>query len=118
MVTVNERVIGIVGGMGPEAGLNLCRTILTHTPADTDQDHLSVIHISYSKYIADRTAFIQGRTFVNPAYSIVEVIRKLEMAGATIVCLACNTAHAPEIFNVIMRELEKMNSKVQLINMP
>lgn len=118
MNTIKESVIGIVGGMGPEAGLNLCRSILAHTPAGSDQDHLSVILMSYPKYIVDRTAFIEGRSPVNPAYSIVEIIRKLEMAGAEIVSLACNTAYSPQIFNVILRELERGRSRIQLINMP
>jgi aspartate racemase len=104
--------------MGPEAGLSLYHSIFSHTKAKKDQDHLSVILMSFSKHIADRTAFLEGEVLINPAYAIVEVIGKLETAGARIVGLACNTTHSPEIFDVIREQLDKRDSQVRLLNMP
>lgn len=113
-----DKVIGIVGGMGPEAGLALYNSILRLTGAATDQQHLSVILMSFPKHIADRTAYIEGSTPVNPAYNVAEIICKLERSGAQVVGIACNTSHAPEIYNVILEQLEKAGSNVTLINMP
>jgi aspartate racemase len=114
----DDNVIGIVGGMGPEAGLALFKNILKHTKATRDQDHLSVVLMSFPKYITDRSSFLNGSENVNPAYNAARIIEKLEHAGAKVVGLACNTSHTQEIFNVVLQELRRTNSKVKLINMP
>jgi aspartate racemase len=114
----NENLIGIVGGMGPHAGLTLFNSILCHTKASVDQQHLSTILMSFPGYITDRTAFLEGQSVANPAYNIAGVIRKLENAGAAVIGIACNTSYAPPIYNVITEELFNMKSKVKLVNMP
>jgi aspartate racemase len=115
---VKENVIGIVGGMGPQAGIDLFSYILSHTTASTDQEHLPVIVMSLPGHLGDRTAFLEGSIRTNPAYNIARIIGKLESAGANIIGIACNTAHVPGIFNVIEDELAKKNSRVTLMNMP
>jgi aspartate racemase len=74
--------------------------------------------MSFPEDITDRTAFLEGIEPVNPATAITRVIRKLEAAGATVIGIACNTAHAPRIYRVIENELEQLNSSVHLVNMP
>ena len=74
----NKKVIGIVGGMGPESGIMLCNNITSRTIATTDQQHHSIILMSFPKSIVDRTAFLNGDIEINPAYQIVEIICKLE----------------------------------------
>lgn len=118
MNSVQDQVIGIVGGMGPHAGAALFNKILAHTDAKEDQQHLSAILMSFPRDIVDRTAFLEGRELVNPANSIVSVISKLEYAGAGIIGIACNTSHSPAIYDVIIEELKKRNSSIQLLNMP
>ncbi len=113
-----DEVIGIVGGMGPQAGLALYNSILCHTKAETEQQHLSVILMSFPGCIVDRTLFLEGIETLNPAFVILDIINKLEKAGAKVVGIACNTAHAPRIYNVILEELAKSNSTVNLLNMP
>jgi aspartate racemase len=113
-----EKVIGIVGGMGPEAGLMLFNRILAHTKAGTDQEHLSVLLMSFPGHIVDRTMFLEGATTINPAHNVVKIIEKLEHAGAKVIGMACNTIHAPRIFDVISEELYKMNSRSTLLHMP
>ena len=49
-----DRMIGILGGMGPEATLDLYRHIINLTPAIRDQDHIRVLIYSNPK-IPDRT---------------------------------------------------------------
>ena len=54
-----ERVIGVLGGMGPEATLAFYQELIANTPAARDQDHLRVVIESNPK-IPDRTAAIVG----------------------------------------------------------
>ena len=113
-----EPVIGIVGGMGPQAGAALFNSILQHTKAATDQEHYSVILMSFPGRIADRTAFLEGNTRSNPAYPIAEVLRQLEKAGATVAGIACNTSYCQGIYEVILAELDRTDTRISLVNMP
>lgn len=113
-----DTVIGIVGGMGPRAGAALLNSIISQTPAGSDQEHLSTILMSFPGSIGDRTSWLEGRLSTNPAYGIARVIQKLENAGANLVGIACNTSHAPRIYDIILNELERMNSQVKLLDMP
>ena len=113
-----DKVIGIVGGMGPQAGLALFNHILCHTHAATDQQHLSVMLMSFPQHIQDRTSFMEGKVSISPAYNVVRVIEKLIVGGAKVIGIACNTSYSPEIFNIIVEELDKLDSKVKLLNMP
>lgn len=112
----NEKLIGIVGGVGPYAGLDLVRKIFDQTEAKSDQQHLPLALLSLPQEVEDRTAFLSGRTTNNPAYGIVKVIKKLVGIGASVVGIACNTAHAPQIFNVIVEEINKANISVKLLH--
>ena len=113
----DEQMIGIVGGVGPYAGLDLAEKIFDQTIASADQEHLPVALLSVPEKIAERTEFILGNTAVNPAIALVEVISKLEHLGAAVVGIPCNTAHAPQIFDVIIGKLEEADSTVHLLHM-
>lgn len=118
MNTENNKIIGIVGGMGPRAGVTLCDYVIQHTKADKDQEHLSTILMSFPYHIEDRTNYLEGESNINPAFSIVKIIISLEGLGASVVGLACNTSYAKPIYDVIVRELRSIGSKVLLVNMP
>ena len=111
------QTIGIVGGMGPMAGVELHRRIITSLSVDKDQDHPSVIHISRSRNIPDRTEFLNGLVSENPAGSIVQVIQELDQLGADVVGIPCNTSHAYPIFSRISEEVDHLGLKVGLRNM-
>ena len=38
-----SRLVGILGGMGPLATVDLMAKIIAHTPAACDQDHVPVV---------------------------------------------------------------------------
>ncbi len=40
---MGENVIGILGGMGPEATVDCFDKIIENTPARTDQEHIRII---------------------------------------------------------------------------
>ena len=56
---MSERVIGILGGMGPEATADLFLEIIRLTPARKDRDHVPVLIFSNPR-IPDRTRAILG----------------------------------------------------------
>ena len=110
-------VIGIVGGVGPYAGLDLQRKILEQTIAAADQDHLPVIAVSWPGPIPDRTAYLLGHVAANPALAIVEQLRLLANAGASVAAIPCNTAHAPTIFDIIQTGVAGFERPPRLLNM-
>lgn len=87
-----EKVIGVLGGLGPWATLDLFEKILRLTPAQRDQDHLRVIIDSNAK-IPDRSPAILGRGD-DPTPALVATAMNLERAGAEVLVIPCNTAHA------------------------
>jgi aspartate racemase len=110
-------VVGIVGGVGPFAGLDLQRKLLEQTVAARDQDHLPVISVSWPGPIPDRTEFLLGQTSDNPAYPLLEQLRLLADAGATAAGIPCNTAHAPAIFDVIRAGVAGFERPLRLLHM-
>lgn len=114
---MQETIIGIVGGMGPKTGIDLANKIIKNTLADSDQEHIPLLLVSYPDKIKDRTDFLQGKHPENPAFAIYELIRQLESWGANIIGIPCNTSHAPQIMDVVSKQLAEQHSKVVLVNM-
>lgn len=85
------KVIGILGGMGPEATLDCFGKILKNTPAKRDSDHLRVV-IDSNPGIPDRIAAILGDG-ESPVPALVDGCRGLEKAGADFVIVPCVTVH-------------------------
>ena len=88
--------IGIVGGMGPAASNYLAQKITEMAPATCDQEHPFVVHIS-NPQIPDRTAYLVAGGD-DPVPEIAKTIRQLDSIGVDIICVPCNTAHAPSLF--------------------
>lgn len=84
-------MIGLLGGMGPLAGVDLARRIIERTPAVTDQGHIPLMLYSASQ-IPDRSAAILDGE-ASPLPELEEGVRVLVRAGARSVAIACNTAH-------------------------
>ena len=110
--------IGIIGGMGPHAGLDLHMKILNQTKASLDQDHFDIVHVAIASRIPDRTGFLLEEKGGNPAQGIFEAVKRLRMAGATVLGMPCNTAHAPVIFEALERKVAEHRVPVTLLNMP
>lgn len=87
----NPAILGILGGMGPEATAEFYRRIVAFTPACRDQDHLHVL-IDSDPSIPDRTSAILGQG-PSPLPALHAAARRLEQAGATMLLIPCNTAH-------------------------
>ncbi|MFN0035162.1 MAG: aspartate/glutamate racemase family protein [Saprospiraceae bacterium] len=110
-------MIGIVGGIGPMAGADLYKKIIENTVASTDQEHLPVLMASMPNEIADRTSFLLGKVTENPAHALAKIILLLERAGTRRIGIACNTAHALPIFDVMISILKEKGSQAEIVNM-
>jgi aspartate racemase len=84
-------MLGIFGGMGPEATVDLFRRIVEATPAQRDQDHLPTLVFSYPQ-VPERTPAIRSGDRAPVPY-LVEGVRLLDRAGASLIAIPCNTAH-------------------------
>ncbi|MCL2416492.1 MAG: amino acid racemase [Bacteroidales bacterium] len=111
------QTIGIIGGVGPNAGLDFVRNIFANTIARKDQEHLNCILISCSSIIPDRTEYLLSIVEENPAYGMFECAQRLYAAGANYVAVACNTAHSNKIFSLFRTMVEKSLPDFEIINM-
>ena len=88
---MNKKTIGILGGMGPLATVDLFRKITVHTDAKSDQEHPRVV-IDSNTDIADRTeALLHGGA--DPTPEMIKSAQHLERIGADVLIMPCNTAH-------------------------
>lgn len=86
---MEKKAIGVIGGMGPLATVDIFRKIVLHTRAQTDQEHLRVL-IDNNTAIPDRTeALLHGGG--DPAPEMVKSARLLERMGAGLLVIPCNT---------------------------
>lgn len=116
-IASQPEVIGVVGGVGPYAGLDLLAKVLVQTTASRDQDHLPVVSLSAPGEIPDRTEYLLGHIALNPAVPILDQIRRLSAAGATVAGIPCNTAHAAPIFDAIEAGLPGLARPPRLLHM-
>jgi aspartate racemase len=87
-----DKTVGILGGMGPEATIDLMQRIVDATPAGDDIDHIRMLVDNNPKVPSRIAALIDG-TGESPAPHIIEMARGLERQGADFLVIACNTAH-------------------------
>lgn len=111
-----QKVIGVLGGCGPYAGLHLVKSIFDETCAQKDQEHLPVYLSSVPAAITDRTGFLLDPRIDNPAHAIASLIAQMEKLGVDIAGIACNTSHAPGIFEVIQDDLFQAGCKIRLLH--
>ncbi|SES24510.1 aspartate/glutamate racemase family protein [Salipaludibacillus aurantiacus] len=81
-----SKIIGILGGMGPAATIDLFRKIVLNTKAETDQEHLPI-------FIYNNTKIPAVRESEKALNQLVISARILEKAGVDFIIMPCNTAH-------------------------
>ena len=86
-----NKLLGVLGGMGPLATVDFLKKLIEETPAGRDQDHIPVIAYSVPQ-IPDRPLAITGHG-ESPLPHMLDGIRTLKRAGAHTIAIACNTAH-------------------------
>lgn len=85
------KTIGILGGMGPLATVDLFEKIVLATKAEKDQDHIPIL-IDNKPQIADRTQAILNQG-PSPYKELLAGAKGLEKMGAGLLAIACNTSH-------------------------
>ena len=81
-------VLGVLGGMGPAATVEFLGRLQAYTPAEKDQDHIRVI-ADINPKAPDRN--VPGS---NAGAVLAEMAGALAGAGAQVLAMPCNTAHA------------------------
>lgn len=109
-------MIGVLGGMGPQAGLDLASKIIAETVASNDQDHIPMMIWSQTR-IPDRARFLADSTSPDPAPVIAEGFMRLEAAGAGVAGMACNTAHTPAIFDRVVKQLQDAGAGMPILHL-
>jgi len=92
LMAVNDKLVGIIGGMGPDATVDFMSRILQVTPASTDQDHVRMV-VENNPRIPSRQAAMRGEG-ESPGPAIAAVAARLEAMGADFLVMPCNLAHA------------------------
>lgn len=90
--TAEERIVGVLGGMGPEATADYFVKLIRNTPIEREQDHIHVIIDSNPKIPSRSEAIISGQT-AEVTRMLAQGARTLERAGAGMIVMPCNTAH-------------------------
>lgn len=85
------KTVGILGGMGSMATVDLFSKIIKHTHVTCDQDHIHIIVDNYAE-IPDRTHYILNHEH-SPLPKMIEAAKRLEAAGSDFIAMPCNTAH-------------------------
>ena len=83
-----SKVLGVLGGMGPAATVAFLARVQALTPADGDADHIRVV-MDLNPQVPDRNT--------RPGEAEAELGRmamRLKAAGAEVLAMPCNTAHA------------------------
>jgi len=92
MTTKKEKTVGIIGGMGPDATVDLMQRIIKLTPAIDDADHIHCIIDNNPKIPSRIKAIIEG-IGEDPGPCMAAMAQRLEACGADVLAIACNTAH-------------------------
>lgn len=89
----DDIIVGILGGMGPDATIDLMRRIVAKTPASDDQDHIRLL-VDHNPKVPSRIKALIDKTGESPAPVLIGMAQRLERGGASILAMPCNTAHA------------------------
>jgi aspartate racemase len=103
-----NKVLGVLGGLGPQATVYFSDMIVRYTEASRDQEHIPMIILNDTE-IPDRTAFILGTSEESPLPKMISDAKLLEEAGCSMIVIPCNTAH------FFYDEVEK-NVSIPIIN--
>lgn len=86
-----EKIIGILGGMGPYATVDFFKQILDLTPAKKEWEHLRLLIDNNVKIPSRTRAILYGEA--SPAPTVITGINNLSRAGADFVVVPCNSVH-------------------------
>jgi aspartate racemase len=86
-----DKVVGLLGGMGPEATIDIFQKIVQATNAKKDGDHLRIIVDNNPKIPSRQDAILIGTE--DPGPMLAMTAQNIEKAGADFIIICANTAH-------------------------
>jgi aspartate racemase len=86
-----DKILGVLGGMGPLASAHFMLRLTLLTPAEHDQDHVPAVLWSDPR-VPDRTVH-DPRGAADPLPWLLRGVRGLRAAGCGAIAMPCNTAH-------------------------
>jgi aspartate racemase len=86
-----KKIAGIIGGMGPQATIDLFQKVVSNTEASCDNEHIHIL-IDNNTDIPDRTKSILNHSDL-PLKYLSQSAKRLEKSGASFLAMPCNTAH-------------------------
>jgi aspartate racemase len=87
----NTKILGVLGGMGPAAGVEFLRLLTVGAPAQRDQEH-PVVYMISDPQIPDRTEAFTGKG-PDPTEHLQKRLETLCGWGVDLLAVPCNTAH-------------------------
>ncbi len=106
---MEQKRLGIIGGMGPKATSVFFEKIIENTVAHRDQDHIDMVILNHTS-LPDRTTAILNNTEEEFIEAIAKDIKLLEAAGVANIAIPCNTSH------YFYDRIQQM-TKINIINM-
>ena len=82
------KVLGVLGGMGPAATVAFLARVQALTPAGKDADHIRLL-VDINPQVPDRQRAADAADAV-----LGQMAMRLRDAGAQVLAMPCNTAHA------------------------
>lgn len=86
------QLIGILGGMGPEATILLQRKVMDAVSARDDSDHIPLL-VDMNSQVPSRIAHLIEGTGEDPSLTLSLMAARLQQAGCAALAMPCNTAH-------------------------
>lgn len=105
----NQKVLGVIGGMGPLATQLFYKMVIENTQAHKDQDHINMIILNHAS-MPDRTQAILNDALPDLLDRLEKDAGLLEHAGADFLVIPCNTCH------VLASELQE-KTNIRMIHM-
>lgn len=103
-----NKMVGVIGGMGPMATAKFMELVINNTKASSDQDNVDMLICQYSS-IPDRTSYILDNNNESPLDKLIEAAKLLERENCDFLVMPCNTA--TYFYNSIVS-----NIKIPLLN--
>ncbi|MCH7637248.1 MAG: amino acid racemase [Proteobacteria bacterium] len=85
-----SKIVGVLGGMGPDATVDFMAKVIALTPAEKDQDHIHMIVDQNPKVPNRQDAILADGE--DPGPVMAEMAQRLETAGADFLVVPCNSA--------------------------
>ncbi|MGI9223501.1 MAG: aspartate/glutamate racemase family protein [Woeseiaceae bacterium] len=90
----SQKIVGVLGGMGPDATVDFMAKVIAMTEASCDQDHVRML-VDHNPHVPNRQEAILGDG-EDPGPVLGEMAAALEARGADFLVIPCNTAYVFE----------------------